>query len=104
MGRRSRSKRTKLIFSIITRPCSIVGSRFGLDLCLRRERMRLHALMVALVLGLAAAGARSQDPSTTRYKVELDLDNYPQKTAKEALESVVKAIDAKQIDYLVAQL
>lgn len=66
--------------------------------------MRLRALTVALVLGLAAAGARSQDAGTTRYKVELDLDNYPQKTAKEALESVVKAIDAKQIDYLVAQL
>lgn len=66
--------------------------------------MQLRALGIILVVGLTAVTGRSQDRATTRYKVPLDLDNYPQKTAKEALSSVIKAIEAKQLDYLVAQL
>src|SRR5207248_1046803 len=64
----------------------------------------LRVFAVVIVIGLLSSGLRAQDAGTTRYKVDPDLDNYPQKTAKEALESIIKAIDAKQIDYLVAQL
>jgi hypothetical protein len=51
---------------------------------------------VALALG--------QDAPGKRYGIDADLKGFPQGTAKEALTSVVKAIDAKRIDYLLAQL
>jgi hypothetical protein len=40
----------------------------------------------------------------TRYEITVDQDAFSQKTPKEALTSVLKAIQAKKIDYLVAQL
>jgi hypothetical protein len=51
---------------------------------------------VAILL-LLAAGA-------TRYGIAPDLKAYPQGTAKETLASVLKAVESKRVDYLVAQL
>ena len=56
---------------------------------------------IVLVLGLTTFG---DDEPATRYGVAPDLQAFPQATAKEALESVLKAIEAKRFDYLVAQL
>lgn len=42
--------------------------------------------------------------SEPRYGVAPDLKAYPQSTAKETLASVLKAIEAKRVDYLTAQL
>lgn len=65
--------------------------------------MRTAATTAALFLSLAASLA-AQDAPGTRYRVEPNLDAYPQATPKEALQSVVKAIDGQQFDYLLAQL
>jgi hypothetical protein len=40
----------------------------------------------------------------SRYGIAPDQKSYPQSTAREALASVLKAIDDKKMDYLVAQL
>ncbi len=66
--------------------------------------MAARGFAVVLVLLGTASGALAQEPSTTRYTIDLNLDAYPQKTAKDCLESVLKAIDGRQVDYLVAQL
>ena len=60
---------------------------------------------VTLAAFIAAAGsAHAQEKTERRFGVEYDPDNYSQKTAKEALASVVKAIDGRKFDYLLAQL
>lgn len=63
------------------------------------------ALMVLIGAALAA-GAEAQEANklATRYGITADSDLYPQKTPKEALTSVLKALQAKKVDYLVAQL
>lgn len=40
----------------------------------------------------------------TRYGIALDLKAYPQGTAKQTLTSLLKAVEAKRVDYVVAQL
>jgi hypothetical protein len=68
--------------------------------------MRLTA---AVVLGLLCATTlAAADPgkgeTTKRYGIEADLKSYPQGTPRETLASVLKAVENKRIDYLVAQL
>jgi hypothetical protein len=46
----------------------------------------------------------AQEGKSSRYGIALDVKSYPQSTAKEALASVIKAIDDKKIAYLTAQL
>jgi hypothetical protein len=55
------------------------------------------ALFAAALCALAA-------DAPARYGVESDGKKYPQGTAKEALASVIKAIEAKDFRYLAAQL
>ena len=57
-------------------------------------------LLGLLILALPAQAARA----APRYGIDADLKSYPQGTPKEALASVLKAIDGKRFDYLVAQL
>jgi hypothetical protein len=57
---------------------------------------------VCLVLSFAAAFA--EDAPKARYGVDPDLKAFPQGTAKEALASMLKAAEAKQFEYLDAQL
>jgi hypothetical protein len=57
---------------------------------------------IALWLGLVALAGAGADG--TRYGVAVDLKTYPQATAREALMSVLKAVEAKRFGYLVAQL
>ncbi len=52
--------------------------------------------------GLVAADPAKDD--TRRYGVEVDLKTYPQGTPKDALAAVLKAVENKRIDYVVAQL
>src|SRR5438270_2540545 len=71
----------------------------------RRSPMR--RIVALLAVALAAAGlaqdAKPEKPAV-RYGVEPELERYPQATPKEALRSVLKAIDAAHFDYLLAQL
>jgi hypothetical protein len=59
---------------------------------------------LALVTGfLALVWLPAAEPAA-RYGVAADLKTWPQATPKDTLTSVLKAIDAKKFDYLVAQL
>src|SRR5262245_42266095 len=61
-------------------------------------------LAVAFLIGCAcAAGAEAQELGN-RYGIEADTETYSQKTPKEALSSVIKAIQARKTEYLLAQL
>jgi hypothetical protein len=67
--------------------------------------MRWAAMLA--IFGMLAAPAFAQKPDAApanRFGVEIDLDGYPQATAKEALRSVLKAGDAGRFDYIVAHL
>jgi len=69
--------------------------------------MRQAFVPLAAVLGLMTASdlpAQQTKPPPARYGIEADLENYPQADAKTAFASVLKAIDNKKIDYLLAQL
>lgn len=57
--------------------------------------MNLHPFL-GLLLVVAADG--------TRYGIAPDLTTYPQGTAKDTLTSVLKAVENKRLDYVVAQL
>jgi hypothetical protein len=64
--------------------------------------------LLPIVLGaVCATGLVIVDPpktDTKRHGIEVDLKTYPQATPKETLASVLKAIENKRIDYIVAQL
>jgi hypothetical protein len=64
--------------------------------------MRPAIGVLCVLLGAGAAGAA--DESGKRYGVEPDLKSYPQATPKEALTSVLKAVENKRFAYLTAQL
>ena len=59
---------------------------------------------VATVVCVLIMGTGVLAQKGTRYGIETNLEDYPQATAKVALESVLKAIDNKKIDYLLSQL
>jgi len=60
----------------------------------------MRAAIIILIAGtlVFAQGGRK------RYGIELDRENFPQDTPKEVLESIMKAIQMKKVDYLVAHL
>ena len=61
--------------------------------------------ILASALGASLALAQDKEPPpSVRYGVPANLDKYPQFTPKETLASVAKAIDDRQIDYLLAHL
>jgi hypothetical protein len=71
------------------------------------ENMRIGSgvlLGASLFLGLASVLGQNKPAEGTRYGVALDLKNYPQNSAKDALASVLKTVEGKKFDYLVAQL
>jgi hypothetical protein len=62
------------------------------------------SLGLLVLMAAVVSGAPQAKPPPVRYGIEADLDNYPQADPKSALASVLKAIDNKKIDYLLAQL
>jgi hypothetical protein len=63
------------------------------------------ALVLLIGWACLTAAATGQDKKGgARYGVDPNGDQFPQKTAKETLDSVIKAIQLKRIDYLLAQL
>jgi hypothetical protein len=61
-------------------------------------------LQFSAVIGLVfAVTLHAADPAK-RYGIDADLKTYPQASPKECLTSVLKAIENKRFDYVVAQL
>jgi hypothetical protein len=61
--------------------------------------------MRALFVLAALVPAAAQPPAVPlRYQIDADLDGYPQASAKQALASVIKALERKRYDYLLAHL
>ncbi|HKB42351.1 MAG TPA: hypothetical protein VKD72_38345 [Gemmataceae bacterium] len=63
----------------------------------------LVGVVGAVLLAVSATPANGREPAA-RYQVVADLKTYPQGTAREAFAAVLKAIENKRIDYLLAQL
>jgi hypothetical protein len=63
--------------------------------------MRTAAFLLAVLLPGAEP---AKDNAAKRYHIAANLEAFPQDKPKTALESVIRAIDRKQIDYLLAQL
>lgn len=66
--------------------------------------LRLLALLLLAALIGVSGRTHAQAKTDRRFGIDYEPDNYSQKTAKEALASVVRAIDARKVDYLLAQL
>jgi hypothetical protein len=68
--------------------------------------MQLGLTLVATLLcAVAVWGQEAKDQTPAkRHGVEADLKTYPQGSAKDAFASVLKAIENKRIDYLLAHL
>jgi len=64
--------------------------------------------LVAAGLGLAALGlttlAQEVGKYDVRYKIEMNLERFPQKKPQEALVTVVKLVGEKRFEYLLAQM
>jgi hypothetical protein len=67
-------------------------------------RFVLVSLALAVLLAPAAALDDKETKAVPRYGVNPDLETYPQATPKETLASVLKAVEKKRIDYVLAQL
>ncbi len=63
----------------------------------------LLALALFATTGAQPAG-KDKDKAVIRFRIEADFERYPQKTPQEALASVLKALEDKRIDYLLAHL
>jgi hypothetical protein len=62
-------------------------------------------IVVAILLTVVLVSATLAEPApAARQGIDPDLKTYPQATAKEALASVLKAIENKRVDYLLAHL
>jgi len=62
----------------------------------------MHLVLPVIVVLLVADGGSGSGEK--RYGQAVDLKKYPQETAKGALESFIKSVENKDIDYFVAQL
>jgi hypothetical protein len=67
-------------------------------------RFRWSAAMRPLVLVLCCFPLLALAQDTARHGVALDPATYPQGTPQQTLASLLKAIEAKRLDYVVAQL
>ena len=67
-------------------------------------RTGLAALMCVVCSAMVNAQQDQDATPPRRYGVLLNQQNYPQEDPKQALASVVKAIDRQRIDYLLAHL
>jgi hypothetical protein len=63
----------------------------------------MHGLLPLAAVALFTV-AQEPTPAPARYGVDANLEFYPQATPKEALRSVVKAIQRSRADYLLAHL
>ena len=60
-------------------------------------------LLIVLCIPGSFATAGADEP-VQRYGINADFKVYPQATAKEALASILKAVEDKRVDYVLAHL
>jgi hypothetical protein len=68
--------------------------------------MRVSIVLVFTIGSLSSLVTQAPKPTlrANRHGIELDLDKFPQATPKDTLASLLKAIELRKIDYLLAQL
>jgi hypothetical protein len=67
--------------------------------------MRILAVVAGLLCVAAVLADSAKDAGTSaRYGITPDPKSYPQSTPKEALGSILKAVENKRVDYLLAHL
>lgn len=66
--------------------------------------MRLVVAVLLCWIGAAEMSAQVPNKLDKRYNVEVDKDTFSQRTPKQALESLLQAIQLKKLNYAVAQL
>src|SRR6266404_4284766 len=59
-------------------------------------------LIVVCIVGIPFASPAAD--SDVRYEIKKDLKAYPQSSAKETLHSLIKAVEAKNVGYVLAHL
>lgn len=64
----------------------------------------MRLLIACFALLLLAPVAQAQSVLLKRYGIEYDRDIYRQNSPQEALASIIKTIQERKIDYLMAQL
>lgn len=69
-----------------------------------RSRTTGALATILIVSATLTAAAQQPDKLAKRYGFEVNIAQYPQKTPKESLESVIQAVQNKRIDYLLAHL
>jgi hypothetical protein len=66
--------------------------------------MRILAVLAGLLLVTVALAEPGKIEPAVRYDITPDLKSYPQSSPRETLASVLKAIENKRVDYLLAHL
>jgi hypothetical protein len=66
--------------------------------------MRKATIVLTVLLCGPVSWATAKEERPKRYNIEANLEAYPQDDPKTTLGSVIKAIESKNIDYLLAQL
>jgi hypothetical protein len=66
--------------------------------------MRLAVALLVALICLTVAPAQAPPKLDPRYDLDYDSFNYPQGTPEKAMASVVKAIQDKRVNYLLAHL
>lgn len=67
-------------------------------------RIFVGVMLVAFLSPMVVGKEQEKAANETRYGIALDNKTYPQDTAKETLASLLKAVEDKRVDYVVAQL
>ncbi len=67
-------------------------------------RLLPDSLVVLILLTCTDVYSHGQDKASARFGIDANLDRFPQKTPRETLASVLRAIDEKRVDYLLAHL
>jgi hypothetical protein len=67
-------------------------------------RVLSASLICLAVLTGASAQTAGKGKPVVNFNIEADFDRYPQKTPQEALNSVLKALTDRRVDYLLAHL
>src|SRR5579862_3528028 len=67
-------------------------------------RRIIGSLLLLALVGSVGAQAPMEEKPPARYGIQADLRDFPQATPREALASVLQAMERRRINYLLAHL